>query len=75
MNNPQVHSCRPDGGAQPVQWLHIERTLGSAELERVCGGRLKVAPTLAEDRPQRPKAAAQQLGRQRGLMEGDERGP
>ena len=52
------------------------------------GSRLKVAPTLSDDsapcaalaspeaqsRPRQPQAAAQQLGRQRGLVEGDERG-
>ena len=32
----RVHSTRHDGGGQPAHWLHIERTLCSAELERVC---------------------------------------
>ena len=49
----------------------------------------KMAPTLADDsapcaalaspeaqsRPQQPQAAARQLGRQRSLIEGDERWP
>ena len=53
------------------------------------GSRFKMAPTLSDDsapcaalaspeaqsRPQQPQAAARQLGRQRSLMEGDERRP
>ena len=40
-----------------------------------CGGRLKGAPTLAEDRPQRPKAAAQQLDAHEASWKATREGP